>query len=214
MKILAVSDQVVDRMYELVPQGHFSGATMVLACGDLPYEYLEYLVTLMNVPVFYVPGNHDPAYRADVSEAHAAGCTNLDLRSACYKEVLLAGFGGIRHRPGGESAHAGGGPRLRLAPVCCAIAVDTAGLMSSSPIHPSACTTTIQCYRGRRPPIGCQMAAPGLHLHDTAFMRRTPPAPPDDSTADEREPHVGGSPCRMNSREGQRGFSRARLKSF
>jgi Icc-related predicted phosphoesterase len=101
MKILAVSDQVVERIYELIPQGHFQGTAMVLGCGDLPYEYLEYIVTLLNVPVFYVPGNHDPAYRAGVSEAHAAGCTNIDLRTAQCQRVLLAGFGGsIRYRPG------------------------------------------------------------------------------------------------------------------
>lgn len=100
MKILAVSDQVVDRIYELIPRGHFAGTKMVLSCGDLPYAYLEYMVTLLNVPVFYVPGNHDPADRPNVEGAHAAGCVNLDLRSVECQEVLLAGLGGsIRYRP-------------------------------------------------------------------------------------------------------------------
>jgi Icc-related predicted phosphoesterase len=73
----------------------------VLGCGDLPYEYREYLVTLMNVPVFYVPGNHDPAYAPDSEEGHAAGCTNIDLRTTRFRHLLLAGFGGsIRYRPG------------------------------------------------------------------------------------------------------------------
>ena len=101
MKILAVSDQVEDRISELVPRGHFKGAGLVLGCGDLPYAYLEYLVTLMNIPVFYVPGNHDPAYTSERSDGHAAGCTNLDLRTARFQGVLIAGFGGsIRYRPG------------------------------------------------------------------------------------------------------------------
>lgn len=100
MKILAVSDQVEERIYELVPQGHFAGTSMVLGCGDLPYEYLEFMVTLMNVPVFYVPGNHDPTYQPDLEEGHAAGCTNLDLQTAVFEDVLLAGIGGsIRYRP-------------------------------------------------------------------------------------------------------------------
>jgi len=87
-------------MYELIPQGHFRDAGMVLGCGDLPYEYLEYMVTLLNVPVFYVPGNHDPAYRPDVHEAHASGCINLDMRVARCDGLLLAGLGGsIRYRP-------------------------------------------------------------------------------------------------------------------
>jgi len=100
MKILAVSDQAVDRIYELIPQGHFSGVRMVLGCGDLPYTYLEYIVTLLNVPVFYVPGNHDPAYNPDNPASYAAGCTNLDAHTAECQDVLLAGLGGsIRYRP-------------------------------------------------------------------------------------------------------------------
>jgi hypothetical protein len=34
-------------------------ADLVLSCGDLPFEYLEYLVTIAGVPLLFVPGNHD-----------------------------------------------------------------------------------------------------------------------------------------------------------
>jgi Icc-related predicted phosphoesterase len=173
MKILAVSDQVVDRIYELVPQGHFSGATMVLACGDLPYEYLEYLVTLMNVPVFYVPGNHDPAYRADASEAHAAGCTDLDLRTACYKEVLLAGFGGsIRYRPGAVNQYTQAEAFLRALRLAPALLRNRRRygrfldiLISHSPpfgVHDDDSSA----HRGLKAINWLlKWAAPGLHLH-------------------------------------------------
>ena len=43
-----------------VPSGHFSEIELILGCGDLPYPYLENLLTFLNVPLFYVPGNHDP----------------------------------------------------------------------------------------------------------------------------------------------------------
>ncbi|HEY5984288.1 MAG TPA: metallophosphoesterase [Anaerolineales bacterium] len=116
MKILAVSDQVVDRIYELIPQGHFRGTRFVIGCGDLPYAYLEYIVTLMNVPVFYVPGNHDPAYHQDINEGHAAGCLNIDLRTTCFEGVLLAGFGGsVRYRPGAVNQYSQGEAFLRAA---------------------------------------------------------------------------------------------------
>ena len=62
MKILAVSDQVVERLYTLSSSGHFQDVELILGCGDLPYDYLEYLVTIFNVPMFYVPGNHDPQF--------------------------------------------------------------------------------------------------------------------------------------------------------
>ncbi len=106
MKILAVSDQIVERLYGLVSQGHFAGVEMILGCGDLPYSYLEYIVSLLNVPMFYVPGNHDPVYNPRFPTAHAEGGTNLDLRRAQSKGLLLAGFGGCnRYRPDGVNQY-------------------------------------------------------------------------------------------------------------
>ncbi len=116
MKILAVSDQVVDRIYELVPHGHFAGVEMILGCGDLPYAYLEYLVTMLNVPLFYVPGNHDPAHSDRFSVARAEGGTNLDLKTVYSKGLRLAGFGGsVRYRPYGENQYTQSDAYLRAA---------------------------------------------------------------------------------------------------
>jgi Icc-related predicted phosphoesterase len=106
MKILAVSDQVVERIYTLTPQGHFKGVEMILGCGDLPYNYLEYLVSMLNVPMFYVPGNHDPVFNPRFTTAYAEGGTNLDLKRARAKGFLLAGFGGcVRYRPDGVNQY-------------------------------------------------------------------------------------------------------------
>ena len=107
MKILALSDQVVDRIYTLVSQGHFAGIEMVLGCGDLPYNYLEYLVSMLNVPLFYVPGNHDPVYNSRFPASRAEGGVNLDLHQArSSRGLLLAGFGGCnRYRPDGVNQY-------------------------------------------------------------------------------------------------------------
>jgi uncharacterized protein len=116
MKILAVSDQELDRIYDLVPQGHFSGVDIVIGCGDLRYDYLEYLVTFLNVDLYYVPGNHDLEYNPDMDVARAAGCTNLDLDTVCARGLLLAGFGGsIRYRPEGANQYTQAGAFLRAA---------------------------------------------------------------------------------------------------
>jgi hypothetical protein len=116
VKILAVSDQVVDRLYELVPGGHFRGVEMIVGCGDLPYEYLEYLVTMLNVDLFYVPGNHDLEYNPGSSRARAEGCTNLDLDSIRAKGLLVGGFGGsIRYRPDGANQYTQRGAFVRAA---------------------------------------------------------------------------------------------------
>lgn len=106
MKILAVSDQVVERTYSLTGQGHFKGVEMILGCGDLPYSYLEYLVSMLNVPMYYVPGNHDPAFNPKFANSRAEGGCNLDLKHAHSKGLLLAGFGGsVRYRPDGVNQY-------------------------------------------------------------------------------------------------------------
>ena len=106
VKILVVSDEVVERLYNLCNNGHFKDVDVILGCGDLPYSYLENLVTLLNVPLFYVPGNHDPDYRSDDSRTRAEGGSNLDLKLIRHKEILIGGFGGsIRYRPDGTNQY-------------------------------------------------------------------------------------------------------------
>ena len=106
IKVLAVSDQVVDRIYTLAVNEHFKNVDLILGCGDLPYTYLEYLVSVLGVPLYYVPGNHDPEYNAYRSLSHAEGGSNLDLKTARYRGLLLAGLGGsIRYRPDGVNQY-------------------------------------------------------------------------------------------------------------
>jgi Icc-related predicted phosphoesterase len=106
VKILAVSDEVVERLYSLCTSGHFSEIQLILGCGDLPYPYLENLLTFLNVPLFYVPGNHDPTYNSDNSLAYVEGGSNLDLKLIRYKKFLIGGFGGsIRYRPNGTNQY-------------------------------------------------------------------------------------------------------------
>jgi predicted phosphodiesterase len=106
IKVLAVSDQVVDRIYALAADGHFQDVDIILGCGDLPYTYLEYLLSILNVPLYYVPGNHDPVYNPYRTISYAEGGSNLDLKIASAKGLILAGLGGsIRYRPDGVNQY-------------------------------------------------------------------------------------------------------------
>jgi len=106
VKILAVSDQVLDRIYTLSSNGHFQDMELILGCGDMPYTYLEYLVTMLNVPMYYVPGNHDPQFDIRSARAHAEGGINLDLKIVRHHKFLIGGFGGsIRYRPDGTNQY-------------------------------------------------------------------------------------------------------------
>ncbi|MFN8412264.1 MAG: metallophosphoesterase [Anaerolineales bacterium] len=106
MKILAVSDQALDRIYALASGGQFHDVKLILGCGDLPYEYLEYLVTILNVPMFYVPGNHDLEENSYRKESRAEGGSNLDLKLVRHNRFLIGGFGGsVRYRPDGTNQY-------------------------------------------------------------------------------------------------------------
>jgi len=106
VKILAVSDQVVDRIYGLVSSGHFKDVELIIGCGDLPYEYLEYLVTILNKPLYYVPGNHDPKFDLQTAASRAQGGSNLDLKIVRHNKFLIGGLGGcIRYRPDGTNQY-------------------------------------------------------------------------------------------------------------
>ncbi len=114
MKILAISDEVIDALYSPRLKDKFADVDLVLGCGDLPYYYLEFIVTVLDVPLYYVPGNHDKAsqYLSDGRIIQRAeGCEPLDGKAltvslpmnhaqpdprpaARYPPLLLAGLGG------------------------------------------------------------------------------------------------------------------------
>jgi len=106
VKILALSDEVVERLYSLCSTGHFNEIDVIIGCGDLPYPYLENMLTILNVPLLYVPGNHDPVYRESDVKSFAEGGSNLDLKLSRIKTFLVGGFGGsILYRPDGTNQH-------------------------------------------------------------------------------------------------------------
>lgn len=108
-RILAVADEIdeslnADKLRALKPD-------FVLSCGDLPFEYLEYLVNQVDVPLLYVPGNHDPRLKpADTTWTQLEsepmvpgpdGCENVDGRVVDVGGLRVAGLGGsLRYKPG------------------------------------------------------------------------------------------------------------------
>ncbi|GMV32174.1 MAG: metallophosphoesterase [Chloroflexi bacterium CFX1] len=180
MKILAVSDQVIERVYSLASNGHFKDVDMIIGCGDLPYVYLEYLVTILDAPLFYVPGNHDPDFDPHDVRSQAEGGSNLDLKTVACNGFLIGGFGGsARYRPDGANQHTQAEaflrafrmfPRLALNRIRYGRALDV--LISHSPpfgIHDD----TDNPHRGLKALNWLhRIAAPRLHLHGhTHFYR-------------------------------------------
>jgi uncharacterized protein len=100
MRILTVSDKVEPVLYSPYLRERVGQIDLVLACGDLPYYYLEYIVDTLDVPLFFVHGNHDKVTPAPegqevfTSPAALGWAVNLHGRSVLYKGLLLAGMEG------------------------------------------------------------------------------------------------------------------------
>lgn len=65
MKVLAVSDVELDMIYSPLITQRFKDVDLVIGCGDLPYYYLEYIISMLNRPLYYVRGNHAPRYKEE-----------------------------------------------------------------------------------------------------------------------------------------------------
>ncbi len=77
MRILLIADReeryLWDNWNESTAQA-LSDVGLVLSAGDLNPVYLEFLVTMLNVPLIYVRGNHDGYYDTHAPE----GCIDAD----------------------------------------------------------------------------------------------------------------------------------------
>jgi len=129
MKILALSDQVVEHLYSPLVKERFGDVDLVVGCGDLPAYYLDYIVSMLNVPLSLVPGNHDLPVVSQNSDQHPGSrvgpreLTNIDGTAVREQGLLLAGLGGsIRYRPDGVHQYTQAemtGRVLALAPRLC-----------------------------------------------------------------------------------------------
>ncbi|MGM1060162.1 metallophosphoesterase family protein [Saccharothrix sp. Mg75] len=111
-KVLAVSDEVVERLW--TDRVRALGVDLVLAAGDLPFDYLEHLADVLDRPCVFVPGNHDAdlggyvAVRGLWTRAGLparwpgpAGGVNADERVVDVAGLRIAGLGGsIRYNGG------------------------------------------------------------------------------------------------------------------
>ena len=103
-KILAITDQVVAALHSPNVQRRFGEADLIISCGDLPYDYLDYIVTMLGKPMYFVHGNHDRDFEyTETGRRYLAprGAESLDLQSIKTPTgLILAGLeGSIRYDP-------------------------------------------------------------------------------------------------------------------
>jgi Icc-related predicted phosphoesterase len=112
MKILALSDEVVEQVYSTEVRERYRQVDLILGCGDLPAYYLEYVESQLNVPLLFVPGNHDP------DNFRVPGGQDIDGRVARVQNLTVTGLGGSRrYKADGRHQYSETEMHLRLIPM-------------------------------------------------------------------------------------------------
>ncbi len=99
VRMLAIADEVDPllsdaRLCSLAPD-------LVVSAGDLPWDYLEHVVSVTGVPSVFVPGNHEPP-TAHGEITAPRGMHGLDGALADVAGLRLAGLGGCVRYNGGD----------------------------------------------------------------------------------------------------------------
>ena len=99
MNVMVVADEPAMALWDYYDARITAGLDLILSCGDLRAEYLEFLVTMANCPLLYVRGNHDGIYDSRPPE----GCVDIDDTVYDFHGLRILGLGGsMRYRPGGD----------------------------------------------------------------------------------------------------------------
>lgn len=99
LRILAVSDEVDQRIYSTTLRERMGDVQLVIGCGDVPASYLEFLTDSLHKPVYYVLGNHAEEVTRAGERGVARlpeGCVNLGgtvIRDT-HHDLIMAGLPG------------------------------------------------------------------------------------------------------------------------
>lgn len=98
MKLLALSDRESPLIYSPHIKHRFNDIDMAIGCGDLSYFYLEYIISSLDIPLYFVRGNHavDVEYGIAGKRTEPWGAINLHKKVIRDKQsgLLIAGIEG------------------------------------------------------------------------------------------------------------------------
>jgi len=98
MKILLIADEPSKALWDYYDETKLKGYDLILSAGDLPPQYLSFLVTFSNCPLLYVHGNHDEVY----DRRNPDGCICVDDRIYVHEGLRILGLGGSMCYRGGK----------------------------------------------------------------------------------------------------------------
>ena len=106
MKILCISDQIDPQVYSPAIKERFSDVDFILSAGDLPLDYLDFIISSLNKPLFFVFGNHhieelkrykkhwDVTFTPDEKDYYGCGAVHLGTKVMAEGNSIVAGLGG------------------------------------------------------------------------------------------------------------------------
>lgn len=97
MNILALADEEDSFLYEYYSKDKTKDIDLILSCGDLKKEYLEFIVTMSNKKLVYVYGNHDN------KEIDGGICAEDDL--IVVNGIRILGLGGSVQYSGSKNQY-------------------------------------------------------------------------------------------------------------
>jgi Icc-related predicted phosphoesterase len=113
MKILCVSDQIDPLVYTNSIRERFKDVDLILSAGDLPMDYLDFIVSSLNKPLLYIAGNHHtrtPGRRKafmsqfpEDDEDDSCGACYADSKVRFEEGLIVAGLGGSMRYNHGEN---------------------------------------------------------------------------------------------------------------
>ncbi len=98
MRILAIADEECQALWDYYMPGKLKGVDLIISCGDLKSDYLQFLVTMGRAPLLYVHGNHDTHYSTNPPE----GCECIEDKVIIVDGLRILGLGGCRRYHPGE----------------------------------------------------------------------------------------------------------------
>jgi len=106
LKILCISDQIDPQVYSPGIRERFADVDLILSAGDLPLDYLDFIISSLNKPLFFVFGNHhieelkhykkhwDVPLIHEEKEYLGCGAVHLGTKVMIEGNLIVAGLGG------------------------------------------------------------------------------------------------------------------------
>lgn len=110
MKILVLADEESKYLWDYFEKSKLEGIDLIISCGDLKPQYLSFLATYAKVPVLYVHGNHDGAYR----DTPPDGCICIEDKIYVHEGIRIMGLGGSMEYNGSGFQYTEGEMKFRV----------------------------------------------------------------------------------------------------